>query len=51
MLISHFAFFSVPEIFNWAIWEASGEGYFRLGAFNSCENVEEAVDRPKQNYG
>jgi LL-diaminopimelate aminotransferase len=27
---------------------ASGEGYFRLSAFNSRANVEEAVTRIKQ---
>ncbi len=30
---------------------ASGEGYFRLSAFNSRENIEEAVSRLKANIG
>ncbi|HSG71059.1 MAG TPA: LL-diaminopimelate aminotransferase, partial [Planctomycetaceae bacterium] len=30
---------------------ASGEGYFRLSAFNSRANVEEAVERLKRNLG
>jgi len=30
---------------------ASGEGYFRLSAFNSRENVEEALRRIKQTLG
>lgn len=30
---------------------AAGEGYFRLSAFNSRENVEEAVERLKKNMG
>jgi LL-diaminopimelate aminotransferase len=30
---------------------ASGEGYFRLSAFNSRANVEEAVERLKKNLG
>jgi LL-diaminopimelate aminotransferase len=29
----------------------AGEGYFRLSAFNSRENVQEAVDRLKKGFG
>ena len=30
---------------------ASGEGYFRISAFNSRENVDEAVDRIQKAFG
>ena len=29
----------------------SGEGYFRLSAFNSHENVDEAISRIKKSFG
>ena len=29
----------------------SGEGYFRLSAFNSHENVDEAIERVKKSFG
>ena len=29
----------------------SGEGYFRISAFNSRENVEEAIDRIRKTFG
>ena len=29
----------------------SGEGYFRISAFNSQENVEEAIERIRHGFG
>jgi len=30
---------------------AAGEGYIRISAFNSLENVEEAIDRIRRVFG
>ena len=30
---------------------ASGEGYFRISAFNSRENVDEAISRIRKAFG
>jgi LL-diaminopimelate aminotransferase len=30
---------------------ACGEGYFRLSAFNSRDNVDEAIDRIRRGFG
>ena len=29
----------------------SGEGYFRISAFNSHENVDEAIERIRKGFG